>query len=155
MLQTEPSVAKIGVDTAENEPSKFGGKFNSIFNRVLNRHPREFARFARRETGDNDAATTVSSCGASYTTAYAQNHCAPFVIFISIVFWFILHMLRCFSQTLQMIPTTNCVRSGSWQLLLWGSWDKGCKQWVDWIIYSFSPNLERLVLGCIDANFFK
>ena len=31
-------LAKIGVDTAENEPSKFGGKFNSLFICLLNQH---------------------------------------------------------------------------------------------------------------------
>ena len=37
MLQNEPLVAIIVVDTAENEPlTKFGGKFNSLFIRLLN-----------------------------------------------------------------------------------------------------------------------
>ena len=57
-LSNEHLLAKIGVDTAENEPLEVGGKFNSIFNRVLSRS--ESA--AAREAAELAAITTGCLC---------------------------------------------------------------------------------------------
>ena len=68
-------LAKIGVDTAENEPlKKFGGKFNSIFIRVLKDHayPTMLTFHSALKTDDEEPCTTEEMANCVFYALFSE-----------------------------------------------------------------------------------
>ena len=75
-LSNEYLLAKIGIDTAENEPLEFGGNFNSLFIRLLSCRGNTTRRGCRRPLA---AFTTVST-----DVLFVKQIALCFCIFLSV-----------------------------------------------------------------------